>query len=104
MFMGNYVGKTINANYIGDTTYIGRICFYEDFYEYKADSVNSKINMGRIDYKDIKNISNANTFCIVPNSLLVELQDGRKFKYVVIKRKEIKKFLEEQIQKRKGGK
>ena len=102
--MGNYVGKSINANYIGDATYIGRIYFYEDFYEYKANSVNSKINMGRIDYKDIKNISNANTFGIVPNSLLVELQDGRKFKYVVINRKEIKKFFETQIQKRKGGK
>lgn len=102
--MGNYVGKAINANYIDDATYIGRICFYDEFYVYKADSINSKINMGRINYKDIENVSYANTFGIIPNSLVVELRDGKKFKYVIINRKKIKKFLEEQIEKYKREK
>ena len=102
MFMGNYVGKEVNANYIDDVAYIGRLCFYEEFYEYKADSVNSKINMGRIYYKDIKNILNINTIGIIPNALLIELYDGRKYEYVVINRKGIKKFLETQREKYKG--
>lgn len=97
--MGIYVGKKINANYINKSTYVGCLYFFEEYYEYKADAVNSKINLGKIYYKEIKKVSNANTLAVIPNSLIVELSDGRKLRYVVIKRKEVKKFLELQIEK-----
>ena len=59
--MASYVGKKVNANYINGSTYVGSLNFSEEYYEYKADSVNSKINLGKIYYKEIKRVSNANT-------------------------------------------
>ncbi len=95
--MGIYFGKKINANYINGSTYVGALYFFEEYYEYKADAVNSKVNLGKIYYKEIKCVSNANTIAIVPNSLIVELTDGRMYKYVLFKRKEVKKYIETQI-------
>ena len=100
--MRDFKGKSVNANYIGNMTYIGKIWFYEDAYEFKAESVNSQISMGKILYRDIKAVVAANTLGIIPNSLIVELHDGRRFQYVVIKRKEVMLFLCAQIAREKG--
>lgn len=99
--MRNYIGKAINANYLGNITYVGQLCFQEEYYEYKADSVNGKLNLGKIYYRDIRNVAYANILGLVPNSLVVELKDGRKFKYVVAGRRNIRNFMVKQIEKYK---
>ncbi len=91
--MKNLVGKSINANLLeGLNTLTGKLLFNEEGFSFKADSVNSTMDMGYINYSDIQDIELVNSLAIVPNVICVKTND-KTWKFVVARRKEIAEFL-----------
>ncbi|MBE6772960.1 MAG: hypothetical protein E7544_01925 [Ruminococcaceae bacterium] len=96
--MKDFTNKHINANYRkGTQTYVGNLWFYVDGLEYKAKSVNSTINLGKIPYSEISSIKSVNTIGFIPNGIIIQLTNGKKFNYVIGDRKSVIKFIESKI-------
>ncbi len=96
--MTDFKGKKINANYkYGSKTLIGKLYFCEEGFEYKANSVDGKFNMGKIQYKDIQSVEIKRTLGLIPNSLIIETKDSEKFHYIVGRTKDICDFLKNQM-------
>lgn len=101
--MKSLTGQSINANKIeGLTTLTGRLHFYEDGLVFKALSVNSILNLPRIEYKRIVSVKKRKTLGIIPNGIIIELDDGTTHIYVVNNRKAVISYLASKIYSAKG--
>lgn len=91
--MKNYIGRSINANYInGIETLTGKLVFKDDGFSFKANSVNGNLDKGMIKYKDIQTVELVNTVVIIPNGILVKTSTTN-WKFVVSNRKQVAEFL-----------
>ncbi len=91
---------SISSNYISNgETLTGKLFFEEDKFCFKADSVSGKLNMGSIDYAQIKRVEYKNTFLVIPNGLLVVLKDETELLFIPLKRQKVKDFLTNKIEK-----
>lgn len=71
----------------------GKILFYKDKMVFKSHSFNIQTGDTIIVYSQIQSMKKVNTIGLVPNGLLITLQDGQQHKFVVYNRSEIIDFL-----------
>ena len=96
--MKNLTGRSVNANKIeGIITLTGKLFFYDDAFVFKADSVNSIINLPKVEYKRIVTVKRRRTLGIIPNGVIVELDDKTTQIYVVNGRKAVISYLTSKI-------
>lgn len=96
--MKDLINSKINANMKKDShTYTGNLYFYNDGFEYKANSVNSKIAFGKILYSDIKEITATKTFGLISNGILITLKNLQQLQFVVTNQKTVFNFLKSKI-------
>lgn len=93
----NFIGKTVPANlYRGIEAVGGKILFDKDGMAFEAHKLNIQSEKTFISYKDIVEVKKKNTLGIIPNGLVVIMNNGISYKFVVNKRNNIFEFLNEQ--------
>ena len=92
--MNDFSNKYVNANYLkGCQTYIGRIYFHPDYFEYKANGVTTTINFGKVHYSDIQSVKPVRSLGIIPNGILIALKTGNELRFVVNSRNAVIQYL-----------
>ena len=92
--MKDFNNKAVNANLIiGLTTLTGKLCFFENDFVFKANSVNSTMCYPPIAYREIAEVKAKNTLGFIPNGITVVLNNGESYSFVVMRRNDIKNYL-----------
>ncbi|MDD6715433.1 MAG: hypothetical protein PUF49_03535 [Firmicutes bacterium] len=86
------------ANYFYDgRTLTGYLCFYKDYFVYKADSVTGSLVFQGIPYSEIEKIKETNTLAVIPNGLIIYTQGEKQYQFSMMNRSKIKNFLQSKI-------
>lgn len=95
--MKDFTNSHINANMQkGVQTYVGKLYFFEDGFEYVANAANSNIRFSKIQYKDIISIKPCKTIGIVPNGLKIKTKDTE-YRFTITHRNAVIDYLNSKI-------
>ena len=88
--------KIIAANLFRGSEAVGwRLHFEENAMIFKSHALNIQTGETTIAYKDIVDVQKKNTLGLVPNGMVVTLNDGTKHQFVIWHRVEVIAFIKE---------
>lgn len=73
----------------------GKLHFNENEMVFESHAINIQTGQTVIPYCEIKSVNTRNTLGLVPNGMLVTLNDGQDFKFVLWNRREVMDFIKE---------